>query len=96
MSWLFKTPAILKVINKNCLSPQLPSYNHIEFEGKSYAIKGDILNFIEDLPEVYDEINTYSRHKVLISGELTESKGCMPNPMSFCPCIKVESISLIK
>ena len=68
MSWMWNNPAILNIVNKNCDSPILPSFNHIIVDGESYAIK---------------------------SGELTEQKGCMPNPMVPCPCIKLDDIKLL-
>ena len=95
MSWLYSNPAILNIVNKNCKNPQLPCFNNIVVDGETYAIKGDISHITKNIRIPQDNDKTYLSYKVLVSGELTEQKGCMPNPMALCPCIILEDIKLI-
>lgn len=81
-----KEKAILRLLNKNCLNPEIPAYNHIFLHNQRYTLVNP--------PKAEDKFseNTYLEYNVVISGKILRQKGFMPNPMVEIPTIEILEI----
>lgn len=80
---------ILKILNPDCLDPEVPAYSQVIIENKSYVLK----NPVSHPHQISD--NTYLKYEVIISGVITQEKGQMPNPLVLVDTISISEISFL-
>lgn len=82
--------ALLKVLNKNCKNPKIPSYSHVVLDNKIYTLVNP--------PQINSEVQekTYLEFEVIISGKVFQEKGHMPNPMIEVDVLKFYELNFIK
>lgn len=81
-----KEKAILRLLNKDCLIPEVPSYNHVFLHNQRYTLVNP------PKAENKTSANTYLEYDVIISGNILRKKGFMPNPMVEVPTIEISEI----